>query len=102
MTPQEKAKYLDSFTLNPINSHLPPSSPTSSRPDSSQELKKSSRGIYKFRKSLKSDAENYERMKRLNATGQRLQVLRSPIQGMGVYAKQPIKYATALTPLILP
>lgn len=98
LSPKEKERYLDAFTLNPINSFLPPPAvpkrkiqrlPTHSN---GTELRKSGRGIRKFRKSLAADSDNYERMKILNATGQRLQVLRSSIQGWGVYAKQNIKY----------
>jgi len=75
---EEKKKYINGFTLNPINCNLLPHK----LPEPVQRKK---------RMSAKSDLEKYDEMKLKNRTGLRLQVLRSNIEGWGVYAKQEIK-----------
>eukprot|EP01126_Amoeba_proteus_P009095 TRINITY_DN13450_c0_g4_i2.p1 TRINITY_DN13450_c0_g4~~TRINITY_DN13450_c0_g4_i2.p1 ORF type:complete len:341 (+),score=84.40 TRINITY_DN13450_c0_g4_i2:58-1023(+) len=102
MTSKEKERYLEAFSLNSVNAHLHTPLPsnkirTNAKLKSYYQLSKKTKvGSKQFtpvplRHSLVDDIENYERMKRLNSTGERLQVLRSAIQGWGVYAKQWIR-----------
>jgi len=73
-TTEEKKRYLDAFTLNSVNAHI-----AIDQQEEDEYVADS------------SATAQYRLMQLKNRSGTRLQVLRSNIQGWGVFAKKPIK-----------
>lgn len=94
MTQKSKDQFLDSFYFNSVNSFRLPKemkdilkSKNSERPLELGQAPPQK----KLRSKLTLTTEGYDDMLEKNQTGMRVQVLRSTIEGWGVYAKQYIK-----------
>jgi hypothetical protein len=98
MTQKSKEQYLDAFRFNPINSYrLPKQLIYEKTNNNEKDIDTHGNNNKQIRerkhKSLKQKlVDGFDEMVEKNRTGMRVQVLRSAIEGWGVYAKQYIKY----------